>query len=96
MFLRFLREYCHVPENKIKADLRVFPHQSAEELKKFWQKETGIPPSNFGKIHVSVNKSSKGTRPHNRLPYGVIQIRVADTKLFHKILGYIEGLKKFV
>ena len=96
MFLRFLREYCNVPEEKIRADLRIFPNQNGKHLQKFWERETRILPCNFGKIYTGVSKSSQGKRPYNRLPVGVIQIRVSDTKLFHEIIGYIEGLKKFV
>lgn len=95
-FLRFLKEYCLVPEEKIKAGLRIFPHQDEKTLLNYWQKETGILPGNFTKVLRVVSKSSLGKRPFNQLPYGVIQISVADTKLFHKIMGYIEGIKKLV
>ena len=95
-FLLFLREYCLVPEEKIKAGLRIFPHQNEKTLLNYWQKETRILSTNFTKVLRVVSKSSLGKRPFNQLPYGVIQISVADTKLFHKIMGYIEGIKKFV
>lgn len=96
IFLRFLREYCNVPEEKIKAGLRIFEHHNADELLNFWKKETKILPINFGKIYRGISISSQRKRPFNRLPYGVIQINVNDTALFHKIMGYIEGIKKFV
>ena len=96
IFLRFLREYCNVPEEKIKAGLRIFEHHNADEILKFWQKETKILSSNFGKIYRGISISSQRKRPFNRLPYGVIQINVNDTALFHKIMGYIEGIKKLV
>jgi hypothetical protein len=96
MFLRFLREYCEVPEERIKADIRIFEHQNEELLLDFWQKETGISRQNFGKTYYGISKSSQSKRPYDRLPYGVIQIRVGSTELFHHIMGYIEGLKKLV
>jgi hypothetical protein len=37
--------------------------------------------------------ASSGKRPKNRLPYGTVRVIVSDTKLFHKLLGLIEGLK---
>lgn len=95
-FLKFLRECLKVPDHKIKASLRIFNHQNERELLKFWQSITRIPPGNFKKTYVGISKSSQGKRPFNRLPYGVIQIIVADTPLFHRIMGYIEGLKKNV
>ncbi len=96
LFVRFLRECCQVPTAKLKAGLRIFPHQSGKALQRFWQQQTGIPAKNFSRIYLGVSGSSQRIRPFNRLPYGVIQIRVADTKLFHTIMGYIEGLQKFV
>ena len=95
MFLRFIREICKVPEEKITADLRIFKHINENEAVMYWSKETGIPPARFGKVHIFVSQSSKGKKPFNRLPFGVIQIRINDTHLFHKIMGWIEGLKQF-
>lgn len=96
MFLRFLREYCMVPEDKIKASIRIFQHQNEKTLLSFWRKETGILTSNFNKTYYGISKSSLHKRPFNQLPYGVIQVVVADTKLFHRIMGYIEGIKKMM
>jgi len=96
LFLKFLREYCLVQEKKIKASIRIFQHQNEKTLIHFWQKETEIPIENFRKTYYGISKSSMGKRPYNRLPYGTIQVVVADTALFHRIMGYIEGLKKLV
>ena len=96
IFLRFLREYCSVPEEKIKASIRIFQHHNERELFDFWRKVTGIQPQNFWKTYYGISKSSLHKRPFNRLPHGVIQISVGDTRLFHRIMGYIEGIKKLV
>lgn len=96
IFLKFLREYCAVPEEKIKASIRIYKHQNESLLLNWWQKETGIPMYNFKKTYYGISKSSMGKRPFNRLPYGMIQVVVADTALFHRIMGYIEGIKKIV
>jgi hypothetical protein len=34
------------------------------------------------------------SRPKNRLPYGTIQVIVANTKLFHRLMGIIDGVKE--
>ena len=96
IFLKFLREHCRVPNNKIKAGLRIFQHQNENELIRYWHKKTGIIQDNFNKTYQGISKSSLGKRPFNRLPYGIIQVVVADTPLFHKIMGYIEGIKKIL
>lgn len=95
-FLRFLRGYCAVPEEKIKASLRIFPHQNEHEILSFWQRETGISRERFGKTYRGISKASAHKRPFNRLPYGIIQVHVADTDLFHRIIGHIEGIKDLV
>jgi len=96
LFLKFLREYCKVPEEKIKASIRIYEHQNESLLLDFWQKETKILPQNFKKTYYGTSKSILGKRPFNRLLHGTVQIVVADTKLFHRIMGYIEKIKKFV
>jgi len=95
-FTKFLIEFCNVPLEKIKASLRLFSHLNESESKNFWSKTIGIPLANFQKTYYGISKSSLGKRPYNRLPYGVIQIVVADTRMFHRIMGHIEGIKKLV
>jgi hypothetical protein len=94
LFLLFLREVCEVPESRIRASVRYFSHQNSNHLLHFWQNVTGLPISNFGQPLLSVNNSSRGIRPYNQLPHGTIQIRVSDTVLFYRIMGWIEGLRK--
>lgn len=96
IFIKFLCEYCKVPLQKIKASIRIYEHHNETYLKKFWKGIIGIPEKNFRKTYYGVSKSSQGVRPYNRLPHGVIQITVGDTKLFHRIMGYIEGIKSLV
>src|SRR3989338_3485612 len=89
-FLKFLRNVCEVPEEKIGAQLRIYEHQNAKNLLNFWSKTTGIPKNKFEKFYYGVSKSSQGKRPFNILPYGTIQIRVNSTALYHQIMGMIE------
>ena len=93
-FLKFLREICEVDEKKIKAGLRIFEHQNSNQLLQFWSKLTKIPKEQFEKIYTGISRSSLGKRPYNTLPYGTIQIRVHDTALFHKIMGWLESIQQ--
>lgn len=92
LFLRFIREICEVPEEKIKANLRIFEHQNETYLLDFWQKTSRISISKFGKVYKGVSISSQGKKPYNILPYGTFQVRISDTPLYHKIMGWIDGL----
>ena len=85
LFVRFLRESCKVTEDRITAEISLFDHQQKAYVLDFWHKITKLPFSNFRKVYQS--KKS--------LPYGTIQIRVNDTALFHRIMGWIEGLQNF-
>jgi DNA-binding transcriptional ArsR family regulator len=92
-FIEFARNVCNVPVSKIKVELRIFKHLNETQVANYWSRELGISRGNFQKILVVVSKSSMGKRPFHRLPYGVVQIRINDTNLFHRIMGWIEGLK---
>lgn len=95
-FLKFLREICGVEEAKINAGLRIYQHQNPNKLLIFWSELTKIPKERFQKFYYGVSKSSLGKRPFNILPYGTIQIRVNDSKLFHQIMGWLEGISNKV
>ena len=93
IFIKFLREICNVPQEKIKANLRIFKHINVKNALSYWSKETGIPKENFSKTYIGTSRSSMNKRPFNRLPFGIIQIRINNTRLFHHIIGWINGLK---
>ncbi len=93
MFIKFLVEVCAVPRGNIKIGVRIFQHLNEETVLAYWSKTLQIPRSNFTKTYLGISKSSMGKKPFNRLPYGVVQIRINNTNLFHQIMGWIEGMK---
>jgi len=95
LFVKFLQNILQIPISKIKASVRIFQHINENEALRYWQKATGLPKENFQKFYYGISRSSLGKRPYNRLPFGTIQISVGDTKNFHRIMGWIEGVKKF-
>lgn len=94
LFLQFLREICKVSDENIKAEVRIYSHMNELKILNFWKKITCLPLNNFAKFYYGVSKSSLGKRKFNRLPHGTIAIRVNNTNLFHRIMGWIEGLAK--
>jgi len=94
VYLGFLRKVCHIPEKNITGEIRVYEHHNEAYLLSFWNKITNIPFSQLRTIKNGVSISSQRIRPFNILPYGTIQIRVNSTELYHKIMGWIEGLSK--
>ena len=95
-FMRFLQEVCKVSKERIRADIRIYEHLNEEKLIEFWSRALHLKREQFGKTYYGVSKSSKSKRPFNILPYGTIQIRVNSTDLFHRIIGWIEGVKREV
>ena len=93
IFLKFLYEICEIPLGNIKIGVRIFQHLNEEVVLSYWSRTLAIPLNNFTKTYIGISRSSTGKRPFNRLPYGVVQIRIYNTNLFHRIMGWIDGLK---
>jgi transposase-like protein len=94
VFLKCMTRICGVEVSRVKVEARIFKHHNADEVVGYWSRELGISKENFVKTYAGISSASAGKRPYNRLPYGVIQIRINSTDLFHRIMGWIEGLKK--
>lgn len=93
-YILFLTEVCKVPSKKIRAGIRIYEHQNAEHIIKYWSRATGLPTSQFTKPYIGVSKSSRGKKSYNSLPYGTIRIDVYDTSLFYTVMGWIDGVQK--
>lgn len=93
-FILFLTKSLSVPVEKIYIEMRLFKHMDAEETVSYWMKATGLDRFQFRKPTYPISTASRGKRPINRLPYGTVQVIVSDTKLFHRVLGLIDGLKE--
>ena len=86
--LKWLREICQVPEEKLRLHLRIHKDVDKEKVENYWSQITRIPKIRFFKTTIKMS-NSKGTR-HNKLSNGIASIIVCDTKLFYKISGWIE------
>jgi hypothetical protein len=95
IFLRFLIEELHVDRSDILINMRLYKSIDEDNAKKYWKKVTTLTDKNFrSRTTYLVSSASKGIRPANRLPYGTLQVEVYDTEKFHRLLGWIEGVKK--
>lgn len=92
IMMRFFREICSVPEGKFRGHIHTFSHLNAQKAEKYWSQISGIPRRQFYKTYVKKSVASKNKR--DTLPYGTFQIYVCDTKLFFKIIGWIERIKE--
>ena len=95
VMMKFFREICNVREDKIKLQVIAHKNIKKREAISFWSKATGIPKQQFFKISNPTNdKGNTRKRKGNTLPHGTVHIRINDVKLFFRIIGWIEGIKK--
>jgi len=94
LMMRWFREVCKVPEEKLRIHLRIHQNTNQNVAKKHWAEITGVSLQQFHKITLKESESH-GTRI-NQLSYGIASIIVCDTSLFYRIQGWIEALSNIV
>jgi transcriptional regulator with XRE-family HTH domain len=88
--LKWLREICAVPEEKLRLHLRIHPGTNRIKAEGYWSRVTKIPKRKFYK--TTVKTSGSGGRRYNKISNGIVSIKVCDTDLFYRIMGWIDGL----
>lgn len=83
----------YAEEDKFRVQLSLHDYNGEQKAIKYWSDITKISPNQFLKINYIVSKYSQKLRK-NKLPFGTIQIRICDVKLFHKIMGWIQGVSQ--
>lgn len=92
-FVRFLNEVMDVPLTKIKLTLRLYDHINEKTALQYWLKATRLPTTCYMGTTKLVSVASLRKKPYNSLPFGTAEIRINDTQLFHRLMGWLEGLK---
>lgn len=90
IFLDFLKRVCGVRNEKIRLQILVHAGTDQEKVLCYWMNITNLPKENFTKLYV--RKYVERLRQFHILEHGTVQIRVYDTTLFHRIMGWISGL----
>ena len=92
IMVRFLKEVCKVPENKLRGHIHTFAHSDIEKTEKYWSQITSIPRKQFYKTYIK--PSSASLQKRKTLPFGTFDLSVSNTKLFLTIMGWIEKIKE--
>lgn len=90
--MRFFREQCGVPDEKFRLAVHAYHGMDVDRIQRFWSRCTGIPLSQFHAPYLGVSQASRHRRSATRLPYGTAHIRIADTALFQRLMGWIGAL----
>jgi transposase-like protein len=78
IWLRFLREICHIQENKIYVYLNMFDDLDVQVTTSFWQQVTGLPRSQFFKPTV---RPKRDGRYGDKSPHGTCTVGVSNKNL---------------
>lgn len=90
--MRFFREICNIPKDRIKARIHIYPGINYRKALNFWSRITRLPKSNFYPPQTQVSRASKGKRPRNTLLYGTLHLTVSNTQLACRVKGWIQGI----
>ncbi|MBN2097822.1 MAG: hypothetical protein JW714_05045 [Candidatus Omnitrophica bacterium] len=93
IMMKFLKDICRVPKEKVKGRINIHPHLDLEKAERFWLRVTKISKNNLNKPLLAVSKASKQKR--DSLPLGTFNIIVCDVVLASRIKGWIKGLAKW-
>jgi len=91
LMVRWLREVCNVPRDKLRLHIRLHPGEDAAGVERMWSAVTGIPRDQF--YRTTLKKSESGGKTKRKIRWGIVSIIVCDTKLFYRIKGWINALK---
>jgi hypothetical protein len=88
LFLRFVRECIHAPEDKIKAQLFIYPDHDETEVLNFWSSTTKIPLNRFTKVMHMVQRSGR-FKPSI---HGTLKVRYSHKENFLTIQSIISDV----
>lgn len=87
LYVFFLKNVCRIPEQKIKAQLLIYPDLNDKECKEYWARESGLDPGQFTK-----SSTIQGKHKTRRIKYGVCMIVVSSKYFKVKILEWLKSL----
>lgn len=92
MFVRFLRTYFDVPNEKLRVTCHLFAdHLDRQvEIEQFWLDLIDLPRCCLCKSFVNVYSKYSQKKRKNKLPYGTTRVCVNSTRVVQSIFGSIQ------
>lgn len=87
LFVRFLRKFSKVEENRIRAYVLLYPDLKSEKCENFWRSASGLRKQNFNK-----SITIKGRHKTRRLKYGVCSVGVSSSYFKRKMIAWMQLL----
>lgn len=88
IFMKFLREIIVAEEQRVKAQLFIYPDHNEAKLKNFWSSLTNIPKERFNKT-IKLEQKSLKFKPN---PLGVLKIRYTHKRHYLKVSNIINQI----
>lgn len=88
----WFREFCGVPEHKLKGAIWIHEGLDENAAKDYWAKLVNISLTQFHKTYIARNKTESKKIRKNLHNYGVFSLRFSDAKIHRKIMGWIGGV----
>lgn len=89
---RWFREFCNIPEPRLRGAIWIHDGLDIEVAKKYWSKITDIPLSQFHKTYIAKNKTDSKKVRKNIHTHGVFSIKFSDAKTHRRLMGWIAGI----
>jgi len=93
IMIRWFKEVCNVPEEKLKIHIYIHEIYKHENCERFWSKITGVPVLKFGK---TTYKPTPHTIKKNFSYKGVCRIDIGSINLLKRIFGWQQGIAKIL
>lgn len=90
--MKWFREFCDVPKGKFRGSIWLHDNLDPLKAKIYWSRLTGIPIDQFHKTYLVKNKIGSKKIRKNLHSFGVFSIRVSNTKIHRRILGWVSGI----
>jgi hypothetical protein len=96
-FRRFLTECFEIESTRFRLSLHVYLGNGLriEEIEEYWLKVLALPPSCLRKHMINPLPTSSSGQKRNKLPYGVANLSVGDTRITQHIYGAIQEYAGF-
>ena len=95
VFLRWLRDICHVSKDLLTFELCIHTSGDIEAAKRFWSVTLQVPSERF-RIRLKRHQRSSSRRNVGERYVGLVRISVPrSAQLNRRIAGWIEGLCQF-
>ena len=91
IMMRWFREVCKVPEEKMRIHIYIHKVYRNENCEKFWSNVTGVPVLKFGK---TTYKPTSHKIKKNLDYKGVCRIDISNVNLFRRIMGWQQGISE--